>query len=100
MNKNTNIQCPNCQEVFKVDESVYTDIVKQVRDQQFNDELTNRLQAAANEKKAAVELAESKIKSDLEKQLTEKENEIQTLTLKTKAELTEQLAKKQQEIDA
>lgn len=100
MSKNTDIQCPNCQEVFKVDESVYTDIIKQVRDQQFNDELTNRLQSAENEKKAAVELAKTQIKINLEKKLADKENEIQTLTLKSKAELAEQLAKKQQEIDA
>lgn len=100
MSKSTNIQCPNCHEVFKVDESVYTDIVKQVRDQQFNDEVNNRLQAAENEKKAAVELAETQIKNVLEKQLADKENELNTLKLKSKAELTEQLAKKQQEIDA
>lgn len=100
MSKNTTIQCPNCQEVFKVDDSVYTDIVKQVRDQQFNDEVNNRLQAAENEKKAAVELAETQIKRSLEKQLADKENEINALKLKSKAELTEQLAKKQQEIDA
>lgn len=100
MKSNTNIQCPNCQEVFKVDESVYTDIVKQVRDQQFKEELATRLQAAANEKKAAVQLAETQIKSALEKQLADKENELHTYKLKSKAELTVQLAQKQQEIDA
>ena len=40
MSKNTNVQCPKCQEVFKVDDTVYTDIVKQVRDQQFQDDLS------------------------------------------------------------
>ena len=39
MSEKNQVKCPNCKEVFKVDDSVYTDIVKQVRDQQFNEEL-------------------------------------------------------------
>jgi len=39
MTKNATVKCPNCKEVFKVDDSVYTNIVKQVRDQQFQEEL-------------------------------------------------------------
>ncbi len=39
MEKNTSVKCPSCQEVFKVDDSVFTDIVKQVRDQQFKEEV-------------------------------------------------------------
>ena len=100
MSDNTNVKCPNCKEVFKVDDSIYTDIVKQVRDQEFQEELKNRLEVAENEKVSALKLSESELKSTFQKQLAEKENEIQTLELKSKAELTEQLAKKQQEIDA
>lgn len=100
MSDNTNVKCPNCKEVFKVDDSIYTDIVKQVRDQEFQEELKNRLEVAENEKVSALKLSESELKSAFQKQLAEKENEIQTLELKRKAELTEQLAKKQQEIDA
>ena len=44
--KDNTVKCPNCKEVFKVDDSVYTDIVKQVRDQQFQDELSNRMETA------------------------------------------------------
>ncbi|CAL2085275.1 DUF2130 domain-containing protein [Tenacibaculum sp. 190524A02b] len=97
--KDNHIQCPNCQEVFKVDESVYTDIVKQVRDQQFKEEVANRLLAAENEKKAAIELAETKVKNALDKQLTQKENELNALKFQSKAALTEQLAQKQKEIE-
>ena len=43
MSQNTNVKCPSCKEVFKVDDSVYTDIVKQVRDQEFANDLENRL---------------------------------------------------------
>jgi hypothetical protein len=39
--KDNTVKCPNCKEVFKVDDSVYTDIVKQVRDQQLYDGFPN-----------------------------------------------------------
>tara|TARA_B100000767_G_scaffold117718_1_gene112424 strand:- start:1138 stop:1353 length:216 start_codon:yes stop_codon:yes gene_type:complete len=50
MTKNATVNCPKCKEVFKVDDSVYTNIVKQVRDQQFQEEVSNRLAIAENEK--------------------------------------------------
>ena len=100
MSGNTNVKCPNCKEVFKVDDSVYTDIVKQVRDQEFQEELKNRLEVAENEKESALKLSESELKSAFQKQLAEKENEINTLKLKSKSELTEELAKKEQEINS
>ena len=34
------IKCPNCNKAFKVDETGYADILKQVRDHQFEEELT------------------------------------------------------------
>ena len=52
---NSNVKCPNCKEVFKVDDSVYTDIVKQVRDQEFQDELKNRLDSAEKEKQSVID---------------------------------------------
>ena len=36
------IKCPNCGKVFQVDESGYSQIVKQVRDKEFNTELERR----------------------------------------------------------
>ena len=36
------IKCPKCKEVFKVDDAVYTNIVQQVRDQQFQEEINNK----------------------------------------------------------
>ena len=33
------IICPNCKKVFKVDEAGFADILKQVRDHQFEEEL-------------------------------------------------------------
>ena len=53
--KDNTVKCPSCKEVFKVDDSVYTDIVKQVRDQQFQDELSTRLETANSEKQTATQ---------------------------------------------
>ena len=38
------IRCPNCGEVFQVDESDYAQIVQQVRDKEFEKELSRRTQ--------------------------------------------------------
>ena len=56
--KDNTVKCPNCKEVFKVDDSVYTAIVKQVRDQQFDDEINSRIQAEKKAKESALKTAE------------------------------------------
>ena len=57
------IICPNCKKAFKVDEAGFADILKQVRDHQFQDELENRLALAEKEKENAVKLAEANLKN-------------------------------------
>ena len=94
MNKNTTVKCPNCKEVFKVDDSVYTDIVKQVRDQEFQDELKNRLEAANKEKLTAIQLKESELKISFQEQLSLKQRELDALRAKSKTDLIEELSKK------
>lgn len=98
MEKNTSVKCPNCKEVFKVDDSVFTDIVKQVRDQQFQDEVTARLTAAEKEKAAAIELTEAKVKANYQELLAKKEQEINELKFKSKAELVDEVTKKEEVI--
>jgi hypothetical protein len=95
MSQDNNVKCPKCKEVFKVDESVYTDIVKQVRDQQFQQELATRLDAAEREKRTAVELATSKVEAALQRQLSDKDREIGALQLKSKEALMEEVSKKE-----
>ena len=75
-----NIKCPNCSEVFKVDETGFANILKQVRDSSYQDELDTRLRLAAKEKEVAIELAESNAKNNTQAQLGEKEKEIADLT--------------------
>jgi len=63
------IICPNCKKVFKVDEAGFADILKQVRDHQFEEELQKRLNLAEKEKENAVKLAEANIKIHYKKTL-------------------------------
>jgi hypothetical protein len=95
---NTNVKCPNCQEVFKVDDAIYNNIVKQVRDQQFDEELKDRLALAENEKKDAIKIAESNIREELQKELDKKTQEINDLKLKSKTDLIEEVSKKEDKI--
>ncbi len=67
--------CPNCSKAFKIDEAGYADIVKQVRDHDFEAQVRARLDLAEKEKQAAIELAEAKIAST-------KDTEIQKLSAK------------------
>lgn len=79
------IICPHCTKAFKVDEAGYADIVKQVRDREFEQQLHERLELAEKEKLSAVELAKSKVSSDLQKVAAAKEAEIKELQAKLKA---------------
>jgi len=51
------IICPHCQKAFKIDEAGYADILKQVRDDDFDKQLHKRLELAEQEKQAAIDLA-------------------------------------------
>jgi hypothetical protein len=92
------IICPNCKTAFKVDEAGFADIVKQVRDQQFNLELKQRLNLAEREKENAVKLAEANLRNSYHESLSKKEKEITELQAKSERQLSEQLARKESEI--
>lgn len=73
------IICPHCHKAFKVDEAGYADILKQVRNSEFEQELHERLERAEKDKQAALELAKEKAASALQKAAAAKEAEIQKL---------------------
>jgi hypothetical protein len=73
------IICPHCHKAFKVDEAGYADILKQVRDSEFDEQLHKRLELAEREKLNAVELAKEKAASEMQKAAAVKEAEIQEL---------------------
>lgn len=78
----TEIICPYCKKTFKVDEASYAEILKQVRNREFEKELHERLEIAKTEKESAVKLAEANLRNSLAPELSKKESEI--IELKTK----------------
>ena len=79
------IICPHCSKAFKIDETGYADIVKQVRDSEFNEQLHERLELAEQGKQNAVELAKSQAASDLHRTEAAKDAVIQELNAKLAA---------------
>jgi hypothetical protein len=92
------IICPNCKKAFKVDEAGFAEILKQVRDHQFEEELEKRLHLAEKEKINAVKLAEANLKNALQEDLAKKDKQIIELKAKSERELSEKLATKEAEI--
>jgi hypothetical protein len=80
------IICPNCKKVFKVDEAGYADILKQVRDHQFEEELKNRLDLAEKDKENAIKLAEANLKNTYQEKLAKSDTLLAELKVKTDTE--------------
>lgn len=84
------IKCPHCSKAFTIDEAGYADIVKQVRDREFEQTLRERLDLAERDKHTAVELALAKATSQLQQAAAAKDSEIQALQAKIAGFATEQ----------
>jgi hypothetical protein len=79
------IICPHCNKAFKIDEAGYADILKQVRDGAFEQQLHERLELAEQDKRNAVELAQAQVASAMQKTAFAKDSEIQALKAKLDA---------------
>ena len=79
------IRCPKCNEIFRVDESGWTEIVKQVRDKEFNKELTRREDLFNKDKEMSITLAVGKTEKELQAIIAEQE--LANNELKSKLEL-------------
>jgi len=73
------IICPHCDKAFKIDEAGYADILKQVRNSEFKQQLHERLELAEQDKRNAVELARITVASELQETAAAKDAEIQGL---------------------
>ena len=51
------IKCPECGSTISIDEDSYSNIIKQVRDQEFDDEMKQRLEILERDKQKSVDLA-------------------------------------------
>lgn len=92
------ILCPHCGKAFKIDESGYAEILKQVRDQHFREELDERLKVAAREQESAVKLAEASVRQALQETLAVKDQELVELRARMERNLSESLRKKDAEL--
>ncbi len=70
------IKCPNCGEIFAVDESGYAQIVQQVRDKEFEKALKHREKDLAEKKESELKLAGMRQREEYEKALSAKEAEL------------------------
>lgn len=86
----TEISCPHCGKAFKIDETGYADILKQVRDEEFDAQLHERLELAERDKLNAVELAKERLSRELQAEAQQKEATINELKAQLKAGKTEQ----------
>ena len=83
------INCPECGKLFKIDETGYSNILKQVRNDEFQTELGKRLQLADQDKVKSIELAKQNLQMDMQESVSTKETKIQHLQMKLDASLIE-----------
>lgn len=100
------IICPNCGKAFTIDEAGYADILKQVRDSDFEKQLHERLELAERDKEQELKLAQAKAEaekaklvSDLEQAKAEKQAAVELAEAKLAARLQDQLAEKDAEVE-
>lgn len=92
------IICPKCQKAFKVDEAGFADILKQVRNHEFEKELHERLELLEKDKENAVKLAEANTKNILQAEVSKKDTELAELKAQRDALVSELKAEKDAEI--
>ena len=73
------VKCPQCGQTFSIDGAGFAEIQKQVRDSEFERDLDERLQLAEQDKQNAIELAETKAASELQKAAAARDTELQDL---------------------
>ena len=73
------ISCPHCNNAFKIDQAGYADIVKQVRDREFTNQLNERLESAEREKESALDLLRQKTLNEIQSAAVEKEKALHNL---------------------
>jgi len=84
------VNCPHCSKAFTIDEAGYANILKQVRDQTFESEISARLKLAEEEKLTAIELAKTQTLSQTQKELASRESELESLKVRLGSLSTEQ----------
>jgi hypothetical protein len=85
--------CPHCGKAFKIDEAGYANILKQVRDKEFERQLHERLELAEQDKRSAIELAQTRFAGEMQMAAAARDAEIQELKARLKGiEVAQKLA--------
>lgn len=92
------IICPHCKKAFKVDEAGFADILKQVRDREFESALHERVEMLEKEKESAVKLAEANTKNQLQADAAKKDAQIVELKMQKDAEVAKLLAERNADV--
>ena len=80
----SDIVCPNCKSTFQINQNDFANLLAQVRDKAFTEELQNRMEIAEDDKYKALELAEAQLENKFKEELVERDKQI--LELKSKLE--------------
>ncbi len=78
------IKCPSCGKTFSIDPSSFEEILLQIKDEEFNKQIKERLILAEEDNKKALEILKRELKIQLIEQNRIKDSEIQTLESKLK----------------
>ena len=76
------IKCPSCGKTFRIDPSSFEEILLQIKDEEFNKQIKERLLLAEEDNKKALEILKGELKIQLIEQNRIKEAEIQALESK------------------
>ena len=76
------IKCPSCGKTFRIDPSSFEEILLQIKDEEFNKQLKERLLLAEEDNKKALEILKHELKIKLIEQNQIKDSKIQALESK------------------
>ncbi len=83
------IKCPHCGTTFQVSENDYSEIVTQVRNKEFQDEIARQMAEHDKLHKADMDKASLRAQSDMEKRLAEKDKEAAQVTARLEKKISE-----------
>ena len=73
------IKCPSCGKTFQIDPSSFEEILLQIKDEEFNKQVKERLILAEEDNKKALEILKRELKIQLIEQERIKETEVHAL---------------------
>ena len=76
------IKCPSCGKNFKIDPSSFEEILLQIKDDEFNKQIEERLKLAEEDKNKGIEIAKQELKIKLMEDRQKKDMKIQDLESK------------------